>query len=132
MTPKEIKKDRATIAAVPVGPWAWVAQKHGYYNALVAPDGTEVIDDGSAGGEYNGMSPASPVARFIAASRTRWQVALDEAEKVGPLQAEVARLTAQLAALTAPPDPAELAAIRFAGRADLRDRLNTLETGAGC
>lgn len=48
------------------GPWKWEDQV-GYF-ALIGSNGEEVIDDGSAAGEYPGMNITCPDARLIAAA----------------------------------------------------------------
>lgn len=52
------------------GPWAWVPQHDGDFYYLMSTDGTRVLDDGSACGEYAPViEPATdPDAHLIAAA----------------------------------------------------------------
>ena len=63
---RDIAAIKARLDAATPGPWTWTPMDDGYYCVLVGANGTEVIDDGSHGGEYGGMTTDSPDAIFIA------------------------------------------------------------------
>jgi hypothetical protein len=83
MTTEEIERLRRLCEKATPGPWEWYGRSGDAY--LVAPKagGKWIMDDGSAGGEYNPyLKPNDPDAQFIAASREAVPTLLDEVERL--------------------------------------------------
>jgi hypothetical protein len=61
------------------GPWAW--KFHSGYYVLEGSDGTEVLDDGSAGGEYGrAIKPDSPDGHLVQAAADLYAALADLVE----------------------------------------------------
>jgi hypothetical protein len=95
MTPEEIARQRAVIAAATEGPWEvcpWDMYIFGPKGQMVA-DSADVYEETIRLRGYGARLPMEANGAFIAEARTAWPAALDEVER---LKAEVADIKGEV------------------------------------